>query len=659
MDPRASSETSLEYDMHKVSKQQGPFSQSRLDFTKVESYLASIRAAGLEPTLEDIEKLRPAKHSRPDTEKYIEEYHTLLDTLCRAFSKDQLRRFTQLYKLDSKWTRAKRRKLEYAESIIEEQWGWPSLREMEKRRIDKTEIVSKTFLLTPGELFLILGKDGADLFQLSMQYNVHISLTSNPLSLLVEGLRGALNQLTEQINSLKEDVKHEIFELPTGRSIPQDLVQRISRLAGAYVENHDNQGKIRILAKNSSAMRSAERLAIRASLERGVDTHVSVLCYEASDVKRGSPIPSDTLRHYAAYPLLTPNPYPWTMTSGTAFRIRRVADWLDANSYEDISKTGGLANGKGRFMDLTENQVDLCRAIENIQTGTIGGSRLITASFGHLLLSFNETSQKTALLPPLKGYMPLARTLKWLRTARPQMTFVTSFPSAHLVPLGKRQVVNRLVYKALQTISHGHSVPADSLPLQVIRFETELPMDVVHNDRPLTPGITSFDVCDPSPSQCRIGEEIVLNLMVPDRPMDLQFSVFDYNQAPERQPSELRTYMMELHKSILASSHARPYPPPVLDFEGNKYYLHDNWTLQKSIDSVMTSTLPGRNYVSQQPTQVICEKASDLEGGQQLEMCQVTLDPSSDANWQQFLSACDQLSIAPTAQDGEEVEYLE
>lgn len=42
------------------------------------------------------------------------------------------------------------------------------------------------------------------------------------------------------------------------------------------------------------------------------------------------------------------------MTSGTAFRIRRVADWLDANSYEDISKTGGLANGKGRFMDLTE-----------------------------------------------------------------------------------------------------------------------------------------------------------------------------------------------------------------------------------------------------------------------------------------------------------------
>src|SRR5947209_4656721 len=47
-------------------------------------------------------------------------------------------------------------------------------------------------------------KDGADLFQLSMQYNVHISLTSNPLSLLVEGLRGALNQLTEQINTLKE-----------------------------------------------------------------------------------------------------------------------------------------------------------------------------------------------------------------------------------------------------------------------------------------------------------------------------------------------------------------------------------------------------------------------------------------------------------------------
>lgn len=140
-------------------------------------------------------------------------------------------------------------------------------------------------------------------------------------------------------------------------------------------------------------------------------------------------------------------------------------------------------------------------------------------------LCFLHWRDTCLLLEPWSGFeqpghrWPLwlgeSSNLAWIHSFTTHL--MISFPSAHLVPLGKRQVVNRLVYKALQTISHGHSVPADSLPLQVIRFETELPMDVVHNDRPLTPGITSFDVCDPSPSQCRIGEEIVLNLMVPDR----------------------------------------------------------------------------------------------------------------------------------------------
>lgn len=133
-------------------------SQNAPQFTKAESYLASIQAIGLEPTLVDAEKFRPARHSRPNTSKYADEYRDLIDTLCRAFSRDQLRRFTVLYKLDSKWTRANRRKVEYAESIIEHHWGWPSLKEIEKRRIDKTEVVSKRM----DQLFSIFAVDPSE-----------------------------------------------------------------------------------------------------------------------------------------------------------------------------------------------------------------------------------------------------------------------------------------------------------------------------------------------------------------------------------------------------------------------------------------------------------------------------------------------------------------
>ncbi|KIJ21650.1 hypothetical protein PAXINDRAFT_64419 [Paxillus involutus ATCC 200175] len=215
-----------------------------LEPTRVDRYLASIRAAGLEPTLEDVERCRPGKHSRPESLRYAEEYTNLLEVLCRSFSKDQLRGFSELYKLDPIWTRSSRRKTEYAESIIEKAWGWPSLKEIERKRRDRTEVVVKTFPVTPSQLFLILGKDGADLLQLSMQYNVHISLTSNPLALRVEGLRGVLKELTEHMNSLKKGIIDKIFELPTGRPIRSDLMQRISRLAGAYVESHGNKGKV-------------------------------------------------------------------------------------------------------------------------------------------------------------------------------------------------------------------------------------------------------------------------------------------------------------------------------------------------------------------------------------------------------------------------------
>ncbi|KIO08183.1 hypothetical protein M404DRAFT_76946, partial [Pisolithus tinctorius Marx 270] len=136
--------------------------KSFLDLTKVENYLTSIRSSGSQPTIEDIEGFRPSRHSRPGTKKYANEYRDLLGTLCRAFSKDQLRHFTELYKLDPWWSRAKRRKAEYAESIIERGWGWPSLKELEERRVDRTEVISKSFPMTPSELFVVLGKGGSN-----------------------------------------------------------------------------------------------------------------------------------------------------------------------------------------------------------------------------------------------------------------------------------------------------------------------------------------------------------------------------------------------------------------------------------------------------------------------------------------------------------------
>lgn len=113
--------------------------------------------------------------------------------------------------------------------------------------------VSIRYLLIPTHLGAT--KDGADLLSLSKQYNVHISFSAHPLSLKVEGLRGALDRLSKHIVEFKkvrsvscghpefcahpsvQNIEEKIFMLPAKKAISPDLLQRISRLSGAFTEN--------------------------------------------------------------------------------------------------------------------------------------------------------------------------------------------------------------------------------------------------------------------------------------------------------------------------------------------------------------------------------------------------------------------------------------
>jgi len=124
----------------------------------VEEHLASVLAAGLEPTQSDLEKCRPAKPAHPDSPRYAKEYHAVVDTLCRCFSKAQLRKFIAGWDVNSRLASANRRKVDYAESIVEKMWGWPSLKEVERAKKDRTEASARSFPVNASQMFLIMGK---------------------------------------------------------------------------------------------------------------------------------------------------------------------------------------------------------------------------------------------------------------------------------------------------------------------------------------------------------------------------------------------------------------------------------------------------------------------------------------------------------------------
>lgn len=132
---------------NKESESEASGSQSRrnpLEPTRVDMYLASLQSEGVEPTLDDLEKCRPARHPHRNSAKYAEKYNELADTLCRSFSRAQLQKFVQQCGLDRDWKRRTRRKLDFAEAIIEGKWGWPSLEEVERAKRDRTEVVTES-----------------------------------------------------------------------------------------------------------------------------------------------------------------------------------------------------------------------------------------------------------------------------------------------------------------------------------------------------------------------------------------------------------------------------------------------------------------------------------------------------------------------------------
>jgi hypothetical protein len=112
--------------------------------TALELHLDEVRDSSPDPTLPDIERCRPERHAEDvDSKQYADEYNALVDKLCRSFSRQQLRDFNVLFGLRSRNSLTKH---QLAQSIIEKQWNWPSLKEVQKRYRDRTEISVKCAL---------------------------------------------------------------------------------------------------------------------------------------------------------------------------------------------------------------------------------------------------------------------------------------------------------------------------------------------------------------------------------------------------------------------------------------------------------------------------------------------------------------------------------
>ncbi|KAJ3554628.1 hypothetical protein NM688_g3008 [Phlebia brevispora] len=619
--------------------------------TRVDLYLASLSVSGVEPTLSDLERCRPSRHPDTLTPEYTKAYNAVLDTLCRSFSKAQLRHFIKLYHLPPALSKKSRTKTEYAETIIEEKWGWPSLEAVERAKRDRTEVAVRSFSVTPSQLFLILGRDGRDLLQLVMKYNVHISLTGAPLALRAEGLRGDIKALEERIRDIKKGVVEETFQLPTHTPIEPALIQRVSRLAGAFIENVGSKGLIRLSARNSDTLNSAKRLATRALTELHLAKTIPLLSYLPMGVPSLSEVPSVLFPHtYSLYPFLSPQSLPWYITQTSAFRVRRVGEWLNHSTTENIEQTGGLAGNKGRILTVSHEAVDLRdvllggSTVDSIQDANT--QRIVKASLGHMLFTSGKPDTRSILRPPLTGTYQFAKVLDWIQNHDVHATFVANLPAALVhTPPSQQRLVHRLVYKALPpsastypsgspSTNNGSTMPAThTINLEIVLARPK------QDDTPKPEGFAlSFT------PRCWMGTEAKLDLLLPDRSIDARLTVLDTIDISQQMPAEIQNYISELRTFMTSTdkNHKHPDAPLVILRDGSTYVLHSSANVRQNVEQLhdVQSDTPAASAV-----EVLSESVLDLESKQRATRCEIACNsPDSEEAWTEFLKQCDFLS---------------
>jgi len=255
------------------------------------------------------------------------------------------------------------------------------------------------------------------------------------------------------------------------------------------------------------------------------------------------------------------------------------------------------------------------------------------------------------------------------------LTFVPSVPPAMMtVTVRKRRALRRLIYKTLPQVAGQ----ASKLPQLVLKFEVEL-LDLLSASTEATQDLQKFPThedmllsdesdssADHASSQgvsqsgtlpealkngwdtsCQAGRETLVNVMFPDRPMDMQLCIFDWDGvALMQQPQVLREYAEKFcHSSTNKASLSQPDPPSTISYEGRAYYLCDSLSLRQSTNPNLLSTISS-DCNTDNLGEVSLESIIDPQSTQKTELCQVKFNGTTDGpGWRRFLTACDQLSV--------------
>ncbi|KAF8601747.1 hypothetical protein BDV93DRAFT_226875 [Ceratobasidium sp. AG-I] len=401
--------------------------------------------------------------------------------------------------------------------IMNLRWSMIHPSVIKKQLEEVREIVEETYPISPSELFILLGRDGEDLLNVAEQFRLRISVdretpsksendTSSPSGTFIiraSGVRQDQKLLKQHLEAQKKAVAIRMVVLPTGPPLSPPVLQSISRVSGAFVENvhpklEENEGSTPsalITGRDPRSAYTAERLVQRAALEGAHRSRLPLISL-TRPVQITSPESQDAQSSdeaslgYALYPYDT-----------QGFRLQRIklmsqmsdhtpedglVHWqyktdrdTEFASDEDVILGTG-AYSRDNIHDLGRNEIEDSKgplqhwviedetSSKDVIATAVGGNvvdiydilfgeagdassgvgRTLTATFGHVIF---KTPGPSALISSLQGPAPIESALKW---AEDQGSGARSFAPGLVPPLARSTLsamtpTHRLQYRTV------------------------------------------------------------------------------------------------------------------------------------------------------------------------------------------------------------------
>ncbi|KZO96014.1 hypothetical protein CALVIDRAFT_564290 [Calocera viscosa TUFC12733] len=542
--------------------------------------------------------MRPNILLRPDHRRYPKFYEKTTELLTRSFTSLQLKKFMLQLGLLVPYGARK----ETIVRLLLHHWQIPL--PAKKREDEDVELVERDFPLLPSELFLLMGTDGSDLLRLSHDFQARLTPIPNPLRLRAYGQPTQLDHLAWEIEGRRAKMMCRNVKLECAVGVRPDLIQTISRISGAFIENV-GEAEVKITALDEESAEVARRLAERAGIEardavaRPMLAHVTPISIAAE----GARSESSTRNEYALYPFLVPGVLPWTMGYSNPYRVRRVGDGMGEDQRAS-SFSPRLAFGRWTSRDGTGVKTLREALLGGLPAVPLGFLRTVSATAGYHLVSApgSQSLARVSLAAPIRDPFNFRTFLDWLAAGNGSTTFLPGVPSSiraeTLKPRRLAAVEDVLLYRLrYQAREESPTVPTkksssrplpsadgvdrkDILDVQInftmweahmpAERPAERPADIPATNtsslfsNPLTkpsPYVSPVesepkaqaDNLDSLPSQpipprvmtARRGYASTLDVLLPDRQFDLRLSVLDsirltVNEIPENLEAHLQ-----------------------------------------------------------------------------------------------------------------------